>query len=269
MGPVENQTGLFHATIVAGGAEARRNKGLELAQRLVCSGSHPPCGVCRNCRKAAQGIHPDIRFVTEFMRKEDVGVAIKIDPIRALRNDTIIRPNEADRKVYLIEDAQNLNLNAQNALLKVLEEGPPYAAFLLLCDRAGALLETIRSRCTVELVEEDPQSAYTPEALGFVRVISGGTELDRVKYLTAMEQKKPDRFALEAFLADVERLCQDAVLASVTGRYSVPELASLVQALPRDKLLSLAEAARQGQTMTAFHVPAGHLLGWFGLQLSL
>lgn len=266
---MENKQGLFHATIVAGGAQARKKKGLELAQSLVCSGPNPPCGVCRDCRKAIHGIHPDIISVTQFMRKEDVGVAIKVDPIRALRNDTIIRPNEARSKVYLIEDAQNLNVNAQNALLKVLEEGPPYAAFVLLCDRVGALLETIRSRCTVELVEEDPEHAFSEAALGFARDISTGSELEWVKYLTAMELKKPDRQELDGFLSDVERLCQEAVLSSVTGQYPLPEMELLVQSLPRAKLLSLADAARQGLTMTAFHVPAGHLLGWFGMQLSL
>lgn len=266
MGNMETNQGLFHATIIAGGAEARKKKGLQLAQSLVCSGPNPPCGLCRDCRKAVNGIHPDIISVTEFMRKEDVGVAIKVDPIRALRNDTIIRPNEAKSKVYLIEDAQNLNVNAQNALLKVLEEGPPYAAFLLLCDKVGSLLETIRSRCTVELVEEDPEPTFSDAALGFARVISGGNELERVKYLTAMELKKPDRQELDGFLSDVERLCQEAVLGSVTGQYAVPEMELLVKSLPRAKLLSLADAARQGMTMTAFHVPAGHLLGWFGMQ---
>ena len=77
------------------------------------------------------------------MEAKDVGGELKVGPIRDLRSDAFIRPNEARSKVYLIENAQNMNPNAQNALLKVLEEGPPYAAFLLMTDRAGALLETV------------------------------------------------------------------------------------------------------------------------------
>ena len=67
--------------------------------------------------------------------------------IRALRADAYIRPNEAGRKVYLLERAHTMNPSAQNAMLKLLEEGPPYAAFLLLTENAAALLPTVRSRC--------------------------------------------------------------------------------------------------------------------------
>ena len=67
--------------------------------------------------------------------------------VRALRADAYIRPNEAERKVYILENAQTMNASAQNAMLKLLEEGPAYAAFLLLTDNAAALLPTVRSRC--------------------------------------------------------------------------------------------------------------------------
>ena len=67
--------------------------------------------------------------------------------MRQLRADAYIRPNEADRKIYILENAQTMNPSAQNAMLKLLEEGPAYAAFLLLTDNAAALLPTVRSRC--------------------------------------------------------------------------------------------------------------------------
>ena len=67
--------------------------------------------------------------------------------VRQLRADAYIRPNEADRKIYILENAQTMNPSAQNAMLKLLEEGPAYAAFLLLTDNAAALLPTVRSRC--------------------------------------------------------------------------------------------------------------------------
>ena len=114
----------------------------------------------------SEGIHPDVIPVERFMEEKDIGGEIKIGPIRALRSDAFIRPNEAARKVYLIDNAQNLNLNAQNALLKLLEEGPEYTAFLLMCDQSGALLETIRSaaRCSMSRRGRSPRTP-TPRPL--------------------------------------------------------------------------------------------------------
>ena len=71
-------------------------------------------------------------------------------------------PNEAPRKVYILENAQELNESAQNALLKLLEEGPAYACFLFLTDNAGAILPTVRSRC--ELLSLSPVSPAEAES---------------------------------------------------------------------------------------------------------
>ncbi len=139
---------LSHAYILAGPEEARNGCAQGVARAMVCTGQRPPCGICRACRKADKGIHPDIITVSPEAGKE-----LTVGQIRDLRADAYVLPNEAPRKVYLIENAQKMNASAQNALLKVLEEGPPYAAFLLLCDNAAALLPTIRSRCeTVRVV---------------------------------------------------------------------------------------------------------------------
>ena len=75
------------------------------------------------------------------------GKPISVDQVRALRTDAYIRPNEGERKVYLLERAEQMNPSAQNAMLKLLEEGPSYAAFLLLAENSAALLQTVRSRC--------------------------------------------------------------------------------------------------------------------------
>lgn len=119
-----------------------------IAQIMLCD--HPesaPCLRCRNCERAAKGIHPDLIPAEQFIRPEDLGKDIKVDSIRALRQDAYIRPNQGRRKVYLISRADRINENGQNALLKVLEEGPAYAVFLLLSDNPDGLLSTIRSRC--------------------------------------------------------------------------------------------------------------------------
>ena len=99
-----------------------------LAARAVCSGAEPkPCGKCRDCRKAAAGIHPDIIDVRRMT--DDKGRPkreIMVDQVRAMAADASILPNEAERKVYVIHEAELMNESAQNAALKLLEEPPAW-----------------------------------------------------------------------------------------------------------------------------------------------
>ncbi|WP_033117613.1 DNA polymerase III subunit delta [Intestinimonas butyriciproducens] len=142
--------GLSHAYILAGpSGTGKRTLGGALSSALVCSGrGEPPCGHCPDCRKAGAGVHPDV------IRIGLDGKDISVSQIRELRADAYVRPNEAARKVYVLENAQTMNGSAQNALLKLLEDGPAYAAFLLLTDNAGNMLATVRSRC--ELLNLSP-----------------------------------------------------------------------------------------------------------------
>ena len=148
--------GLSHAYILSGPAGSGKHTlaGL-LARALVCSGKgEAPCGACPDCRKAAAGIHPDVITIGE--EGKDINVAM----VRALRSDAYIRPNEAPRKVYLLPNAHTMNQSAQNAMLKLLEEGPAYAVFLLLAENGGGLLQTVRSRCEeLDLVPVPPAEA--------------------------------------------------------------------------------------------------------------
>ena len=112
-----------------------------LAAAIVCKGERAPCGHCTPCRKVFDGNHPDFITVTD---PEHKNIAVKI--VRQIRDDVFIRPNEADYKIYLF--AQELGIEGQNALLKVLEEPPAYGVFLLLTDNPEKILPTVRSRCT-------------------------------------------------------------------------------------------------------------------------
>ena len=120
-----------------------------LAARAVCSGVEPkPCGKCRDCRKAAAGIHPDIIDVRRMT--DDKGRPkreIMVDQVRAMAADASILPNEAERKVYVIHEAELMNESAQNAALKLLEEPPAWVVFILCTVNSERLLPTVRSRC--------------------------------------------------------------------------------------------------------------------------
>ena len=112
-----------------------------LAEAILCEGSVKPCGSCVHCRKMRSGNHPDFITVED---PEHKNVAVKI--VRQIRDDMFVRPNEAEHKIYLFP--QELGLEGQNALLKILEEPPSYGVFLLLTDNPDKLLPTVRSRCT-------------------------------------------------------------------------------------------------------------------------
>ena len=113
------------------------------AKALQCEGEgDKPCGNCLSCMQADAGNHPDI---IELQREKPE--IIGIDDIRkGLNDDIVVRPYRSERKVYIIDDADQMTVNAQNALLKTLEEPPAYAVILLTATSAETLLPTILSR---------------------------------------------------------------------------------------------------------------------------
>lgn len=113
-----------------------------LAAATLCKGENKPCLSCPACRKVMAGSHPDFITVDEPDKK-----IVPVDLIRQARADIYVRPNEADRKIYLFPRGHNMEIPSQNALLKVLEEPPEYGVFLLLTENAEKLLPTVRSRC--------------------------------------------------------------------------------------------------------------------------
>lgn len=103
-----------------------------------------PCGKCQSCKQAVSGNHPDIRWITH--EKASIGV----DDIRLqLNNDIMVKPYSRPYKVYIIEEAEKMTEQAQNAMLKTMEEPPEYAVIVLLTVNAKRLLPTILSRCMV------------------------------------------------------------------------------------------------------------------------
>ena len=114
-----------------------------LAAAIHCTREQKPCMQCTACRKVLSGNHPDYITIDDPEKK-----TVPVDLIRQAKADIYIRPNEADKKVYLFPRAQDMGIPGQNALLKVLEEPPAYGVFILLTDNPEKLLPTVRSRCT-------------------------------------------------------------------------------------------------------------------------
>lgn len=242
-------TPLSHAYLITGGGEDSRTAlASQLAAAYLCQGDHPPCGRCKPCRKVAAGIHPDVTVIAPAPDKRE----ITVDQARALRADAYIRPNEGVRKIYIIRPADALNPAAQNALLKVLEDGPDYAAFLLLTDQPGLLLDTIHSRC--ELLTLPPEQAKADPALvekanGLVRLLLVGDELAVAERLVELELEKPKSDQLTALLAEAEG-----------------QAAKYLSQFPRrgTQILRALKICRENGV---YHPNPGHTLGWLAAEL--
>ena len=253
--------GLSHAYILSGpaGSGKRTLAGL-LAAALVCDrrGGALPCLSCAGCRKAEGGIHPDI------VRVGDDGKDISVAQVRALRADAYIRPNEAERKVYILENAQTMNASAQNAMLKLLEEGPAYAAFLFCAETAAALLPTVRSRCVEWKVAGQPETPEMEQARGLCRVLAQGKTLPAAQWLVALENRRIKREQLQELLQDAWLLTAQALLlqAGKPKDGTLPEEAELLsRSLSSRRLEGLSALLRQYSAECAYNVGAGHVLG--------
>jgi hypothetical protein len=136
---------LAHALLFTGSGDRVAAARFAAAAMECTAGSGRPCGVCAACRKVLRDIHPDVLTVRDDEHRD-----MAVDVVRAARTDAYIRPNEGARKVYLFPDCGVLTERDQNVLLKIVEEGPPYAAFLFCAENPAVVLPTLRSRC-VEL----------------------------------------------------------------------------------------------------------------------
>lgn len=186
-----------------------------LTAAIQCEGASRPCLQCAACRKAMADTHPDILTVDEPARQ-----TLPIDLIRKARADVYIRPNEGKKKIYVIPRANAVRPEAQNALLKVLEEPPAYGVFILRTDNPEKLLPTIRSRCT--LLQLSP--------------------LDEKTLLSALRQRFPDagEDALAAAMARSGGYLGQALQLMEEGSSLYPETEQFLQAyLNRDPLLLL------------------------------
>ena len=141
---------LSHACIIEGPKGTGKHIiAKNVAAALACTQKEAsvtefPCGVCSDCRKVFDGDCPDVTVVGC-----DGKTTMGVDAVRFLREDVRTVPNDLDFKVYIIEDADKMTVQAQNAFLLTLEEPPSYVRFFLLCENADLLLETIRSRAPV------------------------------------------------------------------------------------------------------------------------
>ena len=186
---------------------------------------------------------------------------IAVDVVRAIRADAYIRPNEGARKVYVFPDCALLTEQDQNVLLKVVEEGPPYAAFLFCAENAAVVLQTLRSRC-VELKLHPAEEG-------------GGEEIQAAEALcrclaVRLEKKRITREDLAALLERGRALCAAALLLQYGGkpaedcRETAPILA---KNLTKTQIMRTIELLQKYRGECTYNVGTGHVLGALAVEL--
>lgn len=158
---------LPHAILIEGDVGTGRHTLAEfISAAAVCSAESTPCQECKNCKLQKIGSHPDIMTTAPEDGKKNIAVA----QIRNLKAEAYIKPHMAACRVFLIDYADTLNEQSQNALLKVLEEPPGNAIFILIAESKASLLETIISRCvvlTLSCPETEIAAEYILKTTGF------------------------------------------------------------------------------------------------------
>ena len=269
-----------------------------LSAALQCGEKNAPCMTCRDCRKALSGSHPDIITIDDPEKK-----SVPVELIRQLQADAYIRPNEAARKVYLIPRAMDMTDSAQNALLKLMEEPPSYAVFLLLTDNAEKLLPTVRSRCAELRLEPVPaemavdwlaakfpqkpkdallaahrraggflgqavrllqSEVYEPQTLEFAAAFAKKDTLALTRVLCAME--KLPRAKMQDLLEQWRQLLTDALLVRA-GMAVSPEAAAMGRGRTGADLSAALRSLQKALDSCAANIGTGHICGWLLVQL--
>lgn len=183
------------------------------AMTLQCEkGGTEPCNECRSCKQTLSKNQPDIIYVSHEKPN-----TISVDDIRAqVNNDVAIKPYSSKYKVYIINEAEKMTPQAQNAILKTLEEPPAYAVIMLLVSNVNTLLPTILSRCVVlnmkpvrdELVKKFlMEELQIPDYKAEVCVAFARGNVGKAKLLAASEEfenVKSEALSLLKYIKDME-----------------------------------------------------------------
>lgn len=209
------------------------------AARLLCAapGAGDACGTCAHCTRVGAGTHPDLHLVARDPERRD----IRIEQVRELTRWLVLQPLMAARKVGVLDDAHCLSEQAQNALLKTLEEPPGAAVLVLVASSAALLLPTVRSRCQVVRLHPLP-------AAEVARVLDAcGLPPEQARELAPLAEGSPGR------------------ALALAGEAETRARALVLRDLPRLRELGADELSRTAQALARGALDAGlaTALAWY------
>ena len=250
-----------HTVIIEGGDQSERlSAAMLLAAGAVCREKDRPCLCCPACRKVLDGFHPDV-FRPEPSRNLKSGILSLKDLRDGYLSQTSIRPNEADCKVYIFEDADRLlREDAQNALLKTIEEPPQSLLFIFTAEDAKRLLLTVRSRARIITLRRSSGTDADSEtaAAAIIDGLISTYEYELLKALTALNDKDRLKGALTAF---IEKLRQ--ALSFYSGVMTDdPDVRKLTRKLDRSRVIALIEATDEAVRRLKTNVNLQLLTTW-------
>lgn len=292
---------LSHALLITGPeGSGKKTLALQLCAALQCTSSDAPCLRCAQCRKVLDHAHADVLTIDEAEK-----ASIPVQRVREACAEMSIRPNEGKKKIFLFPNAQKLNEQGQNALLKCMEEPPRYGVFLLLAEQAEQLLPTVRSRCTQlrmqpltqQVLVEALQLRFPQESLESISAAARRSEgyLGRAEQslragetLPAQSQQFVDALvqggagALLRVLIPMEKLKREALRPILlqwralvcgalsfrrTGSAPWPQCAELARSRTDAALLTAADVLAQALQRLESNVSPAHLCGALSILL--
>lgn len=246
---------LSHAVILSGRGDLAAAARF-VAAAMECEGpGERPCGECGPCRKVLKGTHPDVITVEDPEHKN-----IAVDILRRKVADAYILPNEGKRKIYCFPDCGRLDPKAQNVLLKVLEEGPPHAAFLFCAENSAVLLPTIRSRAEEWKLAPAPEDVYSEGARKLCALLCGGEAPAIVNFCVGIENSKMSREELRELLSSARDLMAAALTACYTDE-GEKQARQMARQMGKRRLAADIEILERLIRQCAYNISAGHLAG--------
>ena len=252
---------LSHALLFTGPGDREAAARYAAAAMECTAESGRPCGRCEACRKVRQDIHPDVVTV-----RDEAHQNLSVGVVRQARSDAYVRPNEGARKVYLFPDCDLLTEQDQNVLLKIVEEGPPYAAYLFCAENPAAVLPTLRSRCAEVRLRPDGAADRTErkEAEALCRCMAGRKPGAVTELLVRQERSKLQRDALAELLEETRGFFASALL-SRAGRPPEPERAEiaalLAKSLTKEQILRTIDLLQNYRRDCRYQISVGQALG--------
>ncbi|HHT66418.1 MAG: DNA polymerase III subunit delta' [Caldicoprobacterales bacterium] len=244
---------VVHAYLFTGPAGAgKKTMSSLLAQALLCtSQGSRPCSLCSTCRQFEGGSHPDVFWI----RRPEGKTGISVGQIRDLQAAIKVKPYQAGKRVCFIDNAHLMTQQAQNALLKTLEEPPSHTLFFLLAESTSALLPTILSRCQTFRIGALPQQmiieilhrrlSISQEDAGMIAALSQGNPGKAL----ALAEDEAFRSSREILLRSMSQAGSvrilDAYEVFADNRHRVEDLFHILQLWIRD-LLVLKETGEWG-----------------------
>lgn len=203
----------------------------DVAKILICNDEkNRPCNVCSNCLKVNKNSHADVKFIG----LSEAGNSIKVDDIRFIRSDCFIASNEGSCKFYIIKNADYMTIQAQNALIKVLEEPPKNVYFILLCKYSTNLLETIRSRSQIFSIgcEDNSKNEEFILSKDILESVFGGDEIELLKLFSKIpNNRKFLKSVIENIISDLlnsEKIANMDLYKFTVGINGLKNMAELI-----------------------------------------